>query len=195
MIRKIQIAGLVGAIVLAVVGITQAHEHRDRDESGQYAYHRGYRDGFAHGQIDRSRGAGYSYQSDEYEDADGGYSPQFGSHEGYRENYREGYVAGYDDSFYGRARRFDSDDGGRYSPDGSFASQIGYEDGLIDGRKDLRANKPFRPDKHDRYEDANHGYRSDYGNKKLYKQQYRQAYTNGYQDGYHGEQRGAYNRP
>ena len=189
MMRKIHIAGMIAALALTFVGAAQAHAHRDRDDVQPYAYQRGYHDGFERGRIDRSRGLDYNHKSDDYEDADRGYRDDMGSHEEYRETYRQGYRAGYDDAYNGRGRQFDSQEG--YYPDGyhrnvSVAAQVGFQDGLIDGRHDLTHNKPFRPDKHDRFEDADHGYRHAYGSKKEYKQEYRPAYTRGYEAGYRG---------
>jgi hypothetical protein len=199
MIRKFQIAALVGALALTLAGIAQAHGHRDRDDSGQYAYHQGYRDGFDHGRMDRSRGAGYNYRNDDYEDADRGYNPDWGNRDEYREAYRSGYVAGYNDAFYGRAGRFDSDDFDRDHDRsyryGSVAAQIGYQDGFTEGRKDVADRKKFKPEKHDNYEDGDHGYRHEYGDKNAYKQQYRQAFMEGYENGYHGGPGAAYDRP
>jgi hypothetical protein len=43
--------------------------------------------------------------------------------------------------------------------------------------------------KHDEYEDADHGYNRSFGDKNVYKNQYRQAFQNGYSDGYYGRRR------
>lgn len=194
MIRRIQIAGLVSVLAVTLAGIAQAREHHDRHGAQPYAYQHGYRDGFDHGQRDVSQGRRYHLKSDDFEDADRGYRDDMGSRDEYREEYRNGYRAGYDDAFNGRGGRYDSDSpqgyspGGQgYYPNGDVASQLGYRDGMIDGRNDLAHNKPFRPDKHDRFEDADHGYRHDYGDKRAYKQEYRQAYTQGYQEAYRGQ--------
>ena len=60
----------------------------------------------------------------------------------------------------------------------------GYRDGLQAGYNDLRKHKDFHPEKHDAYEDGNHGYRKDYGDKNLYKEQYRKAFIRGYEDAF-----------
>lgn len=60
----------------------------------------------------------------------------------------------------------------------------GYRDGVSDGQRDRQQRKAYRPDKNDRYEDADHGYNKAYGDKNFYKSQYRQAYQRGYADGY-----------
>ena len=198
MIRRIQVAGLVTALALTLAGLAQAHEHGDRDDIQHYAYQRGYRDGFNHGQMDRSQGRNYNLRSDDYEDADRGYRDDMGNREEYRETYRQGYQTGYDDAYNGRGGQYDNDrqqgyyqnGPDQYNQNGNVASQMGFQDGLIDGRHDLTHNKPFRPDKHDRFKDGDHGYSHQYGSKKEYKQEYRQAYTQGYSQGYRGGQGG-----
>ena len=172
MIRKFQIAGLVAALVVTLAGLAQAREHRDRDDrSNNYAYQTGYRDGFDLGQSDRSQGAQYNYDSDDYRDGDRGYNPEAGNRDEYRESFRAGYVAGYNDAFYGRAARHDSDDSDpdrhhhrdydRGYGNGSVAAQIGFQDGITDGRNDAMKRKKFKPEKHDAYEDADQGYRQE----------------------------------
>ena len=70
-----------------------------------------------------------------------------------------------------------------YSRNGG-ASDFGYRDGTMMGQKDRQNGKDFRPQKNEPYEDANHGYRKEYGNKNFYKEQYRQAFVRGYEDAY-----------
>lgn len=206
MIRKFQIAGLVAALLVTLAGLAQAREHHDRDDRGNnYAYQAGYRNGFDLGQSDRSQGAQYNYNSDDYRDADRGYNPDAGNRDEYRQAYQDGYVAGYNDGFYGRNGRDQYQDqssnqgneeeeeeahhhhhGDRDRGYQSAAQQIGYQDGITDGRNDALKRKKFKPEKHDAFKDGDHGYRHDYGDKGVYKQQYRQAYTEGYEDGYRG---------
>ena len=58
------------------------------------------------------------------------------------------------------------------------------ETGVLLELEHRRKRKQFRPEKNDRYEDADHGYDKSYGPKNLYKEQYRQAFVRGYEDGY-----------
>ena len=67
------------------------------------------------------------------------------------------------------------------------ARNTGYRDGLEKGRNDARQGKSFNLERHDAYKDADHGYRSSFGNKQDYKQQYRQAFQSGYEEGYGGQ--------
>ena len=64
------------------------------------------------------------------------------------------------------------------------AMDTGYRDGLAAGLKDLNDHKDYRPEKHDAYEDANHGYHKEYWDKNLYKQQYRKGFIRGYEDAF-----------
>ena len=187
-LKKFQAAALAAVMALALAGVARAHEHRDSDDAAGYAYRNGYRDGFEHGSRDHSQGAGYEIGSREYASADRGYRDDMGSLEEYRESYRLGYKAGYRDAFADRAAQFDNDRDpgpdrgyGRYH---SVAISVGYQDGLLAGKRDSSKGKKFRPEKNDQYEDADHGYRKEYGNKNLYKQEYRQSFVQGYQAGF-----------
>ena len=64
------------------------------------------------------------------------------------------------------------------------ALDTGYRDGLSAAQKDLRERKDYRPEKHDSYEDGDHGYHKNYGDKKLYKDEYRKGFLRGYQDAF-----------
>src|SRR5205807_721764 len=86
-------------------------------------------------------------------------------------------------------RDYDDDDG--YSRGGGAqARQYGYQSGYRDGstvaRQDRGRGKRFNPNPRGPYDDKDHGYRSDYGDKNAYKAQY----TNGYRAGYEAK----YNR-
>ncbi|MGZ4814407.1 MAG: hypothetical protein ACXVZV_03300, partial [Terriglobales bacterium] len=63
-------------------------------------------------------------------------------------------------------------------------SQIGYQDGLNDGRSDRMTGHSFRPTQDDNYKNADRGYSSAFGAKQIYKDTYRQGYEQGYQQGY-----------
>ena len=45
-------------------------------------------------------------------------------------------------------------------------------------------NKTFNPEPRGRYDDRDHGYRREYGDKNFYRQQYTEGYRAGYQAGY-----------
>ena len=163
----------------------------------QYGSQNGYVDGFQRGREDRQARVGYSLESRDFDKAMRGYEPYMGSRDRYQDGYRNGYRAGYNDGFHDRSAQYveayndarfpgyrGDDASGRAYGRRSVGFRVGYQDGLIDGEKDRRHNKDFRPSKHDRYEDANHGYSHDYGPKKEYKGEYREGYMAGYQQGY-----------
>lgn len=204
MLKRLSTLSLAGIVVVSLCGISVAHEHDNNSgqhSAIQYGYHNGYIDGFAHGREDRQARVGYDFESRDYDSAMRGYEPYMGNEGEYRNGYRDGYIAGYNDGFRGHGARFegayevppyngDNDDyrsGNRFNQT-DVAFRVGYEDGLIQGGKDRRGNKNFQPSKHDRYEDADHGYSSDYGTKKEYKREYREGYLDGYQKGYDGSE-------
>lgn len=207
-----QLTKLALALIVAVslTGVAVAHEHNYDNgalrSANEYGYRNGYQDGFQRGREDRRAGAGYNFRSRDYDHAMSGYESYMGNKHQYRDGYRRGYVAGYNDGFRGHEGRYmgsfrqrpygDTMPGYESRPSygrRSVAFQIGYRDGLIAGGKDRRENKKFRPTKHDRYEDADHGYTHEYGKKKDYKRQYREGFVAGYERGY-GDLPGDMNR-
>ena len=199
MLKLLSRVSLACIVALSLSGLAMAHEHDDQASHSaiQYGYRNGYADGFQHGQEDNRAGVGYNFRSRDYDHGMRGYESYMGSHDRYREGYRNGYQAGYTDGFHGRRARYygtsseppssrDGDDYGSRNPEGrrSVGFRIGYQDGLIAGGKDRRHNKKFRPSKHDRYEDADHGYRHEYGSKREYKREYKEGFLAGYQRGY-----------
>jgi len=65
------------------------------------------------------------------------------------------------------------------------AQDIGYHDGLHDGRWDLDHHRPFRLEKEASFRNADHGYQPFYGDRARYQEEYRHAYERGYREGYH----------
>ena len=168
----------------------------------EHGYQHGYRDGLRQGRDDASRHEEHNFNTRDFKQADEGYDRYMGEHDDFQNGYREGYKAGYDDGFYARPLRSDvyglND---RYDPDRSprrdedadayskwnysdVALDAGYRDGLQAGRQDLDRRKDYRPEKHESYEDADHGYQKGYGDKKRYKEQYRKGFVRGYQDAF-----------
>jgi hypothetical protein len=205
MLKQAKILGLAIAVVLSLSPAAMAREHGGALNSKQHGYEHGYRDGYQHGREDRAHGMRYDYHSEDYRLADRGYEPYMGEHDDFQHGYRDGYKAGYDDAFYGRPGRWDQVYGidnsydpyartGNDSDDDVYVTRrygyrdvsydIGYHDGVAMGERDRSNGKDFRPQKNERHEDADHGYRKEYGDKKLYKQQYRDGFVRGYEDGY-----------
>lgn len=69
------------------------------------------------------------------------------------------------------------------------AQNTGYRDGLEKGRNDARQGKSFNLERHDAYREADHGYRSSFGNREDYRQQYRESFRRGYEEGYRARRR------
>jgi hypothetical protein len=53
-------------------------------------------------------------------------------------------------------------------------------------RDDQYRNKPFNPNPRGRFDDRDHGYRREYGDKSAYRSQYTDGYRAGYQSAYNG---------
>jgi hypothetical protein len=92
-------------------------------------------------------------------------------------------MVGYGVAQDGDDYRYDRDDYYRY---GHFrkgmrvASEIGFRDGAEVAREDMWKGKPFNPRPRGRYDDADHGYRHEFGNKHEYREHYTEAYRDGY---------------
>jgi len=179
--------------VVIYAGSTDAREH---------GYQHGYRDGLRQGRADLSSNSAPSYETEDYRRADPGFEDFMGARPDFQRGYRDGYKDGYEDGFknrpireeiYGlkgdydpdRITRHEEDD--RYYQNWSYsdvAFDTGYRDGLSAGRRDFAGKRDFKPEKHDSYEDGDHGYRKAYGTKEQYKEQYRKAFLRGYEDAF-----------
>lgn len=69
---------------------------------------------------------------------------------------------------------------------GQFAHQIGYQDGVRVAQEDQWQRKPYQPYPRGQYRWADHGYRSEFGDRGAY----RERYADGYRDGYMATFRG-----
>ena len=108
-----------------------------------------------------------------------------------------GYAAAQDyrydrdgDRYYDRDdnRYYDRDDGYRHGI--HEAREFGFRDGAAVAREDMWRGKRFNPNPRGRFDDADHGYRREFGNKHEYREQYSAAYREGYQNTF--RQRGYY---
>jgi len=66
------------------------------------------------------------------------------------------------------------------------ARDIGFHDGAQIAREDLWKGKPFNPRPRGRYDDADHGYRSEFGSIHEYREHYADAYREGYVETFRG---------
>ena len=182
---------LVVALGVLLSGVALAQSYRE------VAQNTGYRDGLGKGQNDARQGKSFNLERhDYYTDADHGYRSSFGNKEDYRQQYREAFHRGYQEGYRGdrgrRPRGLNRPDQ-RFEQPGPGSSEVapstGYRDGLEKGRNDALQGKSFNLERHDFYRDADHGFRSSFGNKENYKQQYREGFRRGYQEGYRGRRR------
>lgn len=198
---------VIGLFFLASLAAAQGNYGGSMDAK-EHGYQHGYRDGLRQGRADLNNNVRASFDSEDYRRADLGYEDYMGNRRDFQSGYRDGYKAGYDDGYNNRRVRSDvyGLNGDTYDPDrvprsdrdaegypnwgyGDVALDTGYRDGLGAGQKDLKDRKEYRPEKHDSYEDADHGYRKNYGSKDLYKQEYRKGFLRGYQDAFNRRQR------
>ncbi|GAC1664706.1 MAG: hypothetical protein PVS2B2_26410 [Candidatus Acidiferrum sp.] len=203
MLKPIRNFGMVFVALLLMAGAIAAQDRYGGSMvSKEHGYQHGYRDGLRHGRADMSQGAPHSFETEEFRHADQGYDSRFGERDDFQEGYRNGYKDGYEDGYYDKPVRhnvyglndsYDPDRVPRSEADAEgysnwsyedVAMDTGYRDGLQAGLSDVRQRKDFKPDKHDSYEDGHHGYRKEYGDKKLYKDQYRKGFLRGYEDAF-----------
>ena len=196
-LRGLKVTALVAVISLAFGSLAWAHDDDDddyyrRDAASQYGYQHGYRDGVRHANYDRGQGYRYNYKSEQWEDARDGYEHWMGSFgrykRGYRQGYENGYRAGYssgwrqssdvyrDDGYYNRSSRGDYGWGGG----GNVAYNNGWNDGSSVAQSDLGSGKNYNSNPRGRYDDADHGYRREFGDKHAYKSEYTAGYRAGY---------------
>jgi hypothetical protein len=186
-------AALVTAAILALGTWTFAQDY-DRDDyrgniaqTQQYGYQSGYNDGLKKGRHEGRENDPYDYHTPDWRQATRGYQswmgPVYAFQRGYQQGYAEGFRSGFTSERPGR-RDGDGDrddfrrDGYRYD---NVGYSIGYQDGASVAREDAWHNKPFNPNPRGRYDDMDHGYRREYGDKGYYKSQYAAGYRVGYE--------------
>lgn len=210
MTRKMRMVALVMAALLLTSGLALAQRDWDHDDddgyyrSGNaaqarnYGYQSGYNDGVRKGREEGRENDPFDYRTPDWRQATRGYQGWMGPENIYQRGYQEGYRRGFESGYESVNRRRgdgdgDRDDGyyggswyGRGASYGSPAYNIGYQDGATVARQDLRSGKPFNSNPRGPYDDKDHGYRSQYGDKG----EYRTEYTNGYRSGYESTFRG-----
>lgn len=205
--RYMKRATWVMAVTVALSGLALAHD-RDRDDdydrgdrsqARQYGYRSGYRDGLRKGQHEGRENDPGDFRTRQLERADHGYKGWMGPRQLFREGYREGYRAGFENGFRAGRWRDRNDRGPRYGwrsgqpwypnqpgydlkmPMRNPGYNFGYQDGALVARQDIASHKPYNPDPRGRYDDRDHGYRSEYGDKDGYRWQYASGYRTGYE--------------
>jgi hypothetical protein len=199
------------AVTLLLSGLALAQGYGDDDDDGgyyrggnqaqaqDYGYQNGYRDGIRKGREEGRENDPFDYQTPDWRQASRGYEnwmgPEYAFQRGYRDGYRSGFQAGYENI---RGRDYDDDDDHGYRGAGNWnwhdnrggndspAYNIGFRDGSTVAREDIASHKKFNPNPRGRYDDKDHGYRRQYGDKNQYKSQYTVGYRDGYQSNFGG---------
>jgi len=201
MARQTKYVGILLLMFFFAVMTAAAQDYGGSTDAREHGYQHGYRDGVRQGRADLQANASPNYESDDYRRADLGYEEYMGPRPDFQRGYRNGYKDGYEDGYrnrplrsqvYGLREGYDPDriprnEEGRYYENWGYADvafDTGYRDGLSAGQMDFREKKDYRPEKHDSYEDGDHGYRKSYGSKDRYKEQYRKGFLRGYEDAF-----------
>jgi hypothetical protein len=69
------------------------------------------------------------------------------------------------------------------------AAEVGFRDGLAQGRDDAGDRRRFDPVRASRYRSGDHDYNNRYGSRDDYRREYRAAFQQGYEQGYRGVRR------
>ena len=93
---------------------------------------------------------------------------------------QDGRYGDRDDYRYNDNRYYDRDDNYRRGFD--VARDFGFRDGAQVAREDMWNRKRFNPNPRGRFDDADHGYRREFGDEHEYREQYSAAYRQGYRN-------------
>lgn len=216
MARTMRMTALAVTLLLGLSGMALAQRDYDDDDgyyrggdqnqARQYGYQNGYRDGVARGREEGSENDPFDYRNPDGRQSLRGYQNWMGPagafQRGYQEGYRMGFRSGYESLGHRRGDGdYDRDDRGGwwgngrnadYRRFGNPAYNTGFQDGAYMAREDIRLGKNFNSSPRWRYEDRDHGYRSEYGSRDRYKRVYSDGYRAGYEANYRGGYRGRY---
>jgi hypothetical protein len=171
---KVLVTVLALCVGMSGVALAQDNDH-DRDDQ---KVHRDRDDHRAKHDRDDDRGRRQDRDRDDYRY--GNNNGYYGNNNGYYNGQYGRYPYGRNNGYYGNGQYGYYGRGGY----GNQAAQIGYRDGVNDGRNDRATGHSFRPTQDSSYRHASNGYNGAYGSKGAYQQDYRQAYEQGYQAGY-----------
>lgn len=204
MTRTIKMACYALAATLVLGGFALARDRDDDDDyyrqgnpalARQYGYQNGYRDGARQGRHEGREHDPNDYQTPDWRRATHGYKNWMGPVSWYQRAYQEGYSSGFRDAYQNAAGWRDGDgyrddwqSSGGWRGDNDVAYRFGYDDGSIMARGDIERRKSYNSKPRGRYDDCDHGYRREYGDKNEYKAEY----TNGYRAGYDAVMRDRY---
>ncbi len=201
MLRKLAYIAMTLTLSAGVLTIARADDHwwNRNGNNSRYDSREGYNAGLAQGQSDAARGRSYNANRGNHGDS------------AYKQAYRDGYAAGYrNGGYYGNNSRYGNYPNypasrypnnypgyGNYPNNYPYGSgpayggnmgrnvyNTGYQDGMLDGQRDVQTGHSYRPTQQDNYKHADRGYDGRMGDKNAYKQTYREGYMSGYQQGY-----------
>jgi len=208
--RPMRTASLAVSLLLALGTFALAQDRDDYYYRGntaqtrQYGYDSGFRDGEKRGRHEGRENDPYDYHTPDWRQATRGYKGWMGPmnvfQNGYQQGYADGFRSGFESERPGWRGDRDGDRDGRYRNNGYYGSgyygnnaydsrvgyDAGYQDGVTMAREDQYKNKPFNPNPRARFEDRDHGYRREYGDKNSYKAEYSDGYRAGYQATFNG---------
>ena len=153
------------------------------------AYQQGYKDGLADGQDDRQSSRAYRALATGRYQHTPGYDSSYGDKDQYKEFYRQGYEAGYSQGYTGSVSTANAAPTAYAAPPAytnSQAFQMGYQDGINDGRDDRMNGRDYRATTTDRFQDAP-GYTNALGAPDIFRELYRRGYLAGYQAAFAGQ--------
>jgi hypothetical protein len=198
--RRMAIA-IAAVLMLSGFALAQRGWDYDRDDgygygygaqARQQGYQRGYNDGIEKGRHEGRENDPFDYHTPDWRQASRGYQDWMGPRDAYQRGYQEGYEQGFRSGFesiQGRYRDRDDSYGGGYYGGRNYQSpafDIGYRDGASVAREDMERGKRFNSNPRGRYDDKDHGYRREYGDKHTYKEIYADGYRQGYEANYRG---------
>jgi hypothetical protein len=175
--RQMNMAALAVSLVLALGTFALAQDRDDYYRGGnvaqtrQYGYDNGFRDGEKRGRHEGRENDPYDYHTPDWRQATHGYKNWMGPQRAFQNGYQQGYADGFQSGFNSERPGWRGD---------------GDRDGVTMAREDQYKNKPFNPNPRARFDDRDHGYRRDYGDKNAYKAQYTDGYRAGYQATFNG---------
>jgi flagellar biosynthesis/type III secretory pathway protein FliH len=175
-------AALAAVLAMGAPAVAQEYGRNPVAQARQYGYENGYRDGVDRGRHEGRENDPFDYRTPDWRQASRGYQPWMGPLSVFQQGYQQGYASGFHSGFVSVRPGYREDYRPAYS--GGSSSSIGYSTGYQDGaqtaREDLYHNKPYNPNPRGRYDDLDHGYRREYGDKNYYRSQYDAGYRTGY---------------
>lgn len=200
----------LAAMVMLWLGVMAMPQGSQTDP----AYAAGYNVGYAMGQQDQAAAvAANPHKFKEYQQADSGYTPSYGSRQDYRQSYQSGFDDGYDDGYAGHTRSIAMNGVPAPAPPTAAntapapkpapepppppeppvalpttpaisARANGYREGYNVGQSDANRNMAYDAHASHEYQDASLGYNPDLGDRQQYELNFRSGFATGYDDGF-----------